>query len=158
GQFGPIQIMLNTGLGFAEHNGLKQSDGLYQYFVSNTSGETVIGPNTYFDYGLRIFDYDGDGRKDLLLRAGSIVYGDNAGWSIGDHVIVMRSQGGSFATATTWPSHVPQVQLNTPTYTDTGLVQIVDVNGDGLDDVIVPDNGSLFLYTHQGKKPDMLTK
>jgi RHS repeat-associated protein len=165
GAFDSLQIMLNTGRGFAEHKGLpKDNNGLYSYFVSKV-GEEVIGPNTDVDYGLRVFDYDGDGRADLLLRAGESIHGFVNGipqitqFNFGNHVVVARSLGDTFQPATTFPSTV-----NPSTYilgaggpSDTGLVQPVDVNGDGLDDFVLYDSGSLYLYTHPGNKPDTLT-
>ncbi len=64
-------------------------------------------------------------------------------------MLVMRSNSANFKSSINWPSEIAQ--------TDTGLVQPLDVNGDGLDDLVLYDNGSLLLYKHQGTKPDLLT-
>src|SRR5207253_1131222 len=79
--------------------------------------------------------------------------------NFGDHVIVMRSVGSTFTPARNLRSRIPSPIKFTDANTlrDSGLVQPLDMNGDGLDDLVLYDNGSLFLYTHKGKKPDMLT-
>lgn len=158
-----VYTFLNTGNGFAEHNGIIGSDGNPEYFVSDL-GEPTLGPITssFTDPGIRVFDFDGDGRGDIILRAGSYDKDNNGnltGITFGDHVLIMRSVGSTFVPVRGLASRIPSpIRFSDAnTLRDSGLIQPVDVNGDGLDDLVLYDNGSLFLYTHKGEKPDMLT-
>ncbi|HLZ07729.1 MAG TPA: VCBS repeat-containing protein, partial [Chloroflexota bacterium] len=129
--FGIAAAYFNTGNGFPD-------------FVSSGIGENVMGPAQAPFY---VFDYDADGRADLLFRASTITPDQVA---VSDHLVVMQSGGDVFRRAVGLPSQIKDA--------DIGLVQPLDVNGDGLDDLIAWDNGSLLLYKHKGKKPDLLTK
>src|SRR5262249_21154309 len=107
--------------------------------------------------GARVFDYDGDGRSDVLLRAGHVNL--PATFQFDAHLMVMRSNGETF---TLQPQQF-QSRVTTPVNAagpqpsrDSGLVQVVDINGDGLDDLLIFDAGTFNLYTHAGVKPDLL--
>jgi YD repeat-containing protein len=154
-----LWTFLNTGNGFVEHDGTFDATGSPNYF-SSVASEPTIGPNTFIDAGTRVFDYDGDGRSDILIRAGSFIADDSgSGILFGDHFLVLRSTGTTFSQAkVTWPSHIPTpIRIDDAfSLRDGGLVQVLDINGDGLDDLVIYDSGSLFLYKHAGKKPDQL--
>jgi RHS repeat-associated protein len=125
------------------------------------------------DPGLRVADFNGDGREDIISFASNFDSGVNGG-------IYQSTEAGS-----TNYSDTPAVLLiargnsfiaQGPT-TDTGRTilggapmgrgvganvfnRVLDVNGDGLPDLISRQRNSslgLHLYIHEGKKPDLLT-
>ena len=51
-----VSTFLNTGNGYSNN-------------IDSAVGSETIPPNNKIDSGIRVFDYDGDGRADLLLRA-----------------------------------------------------------------------------------------
>jgi RHS repeat-associated protein len=130
-----VATFLNTGNGYTD-------------YVPSNVGSSIVPTNLLVDAGFRVFDYDSDGRQDLLLRAST---GSSSNpLDPDDHIIVMRSNGSTLYPAINLPSQIVPG--------DQGLIEPLDVDGNGLDDFVVQDNGALLLYRRKGKKPDMLTK
>lgn len=81
----------------------------------------------------QVFDWNGDGKQDLLLR-------DARAWNLmlsgGDHLRPVQSLG------------LP--------HSSPGSTAVADVNGDGLDDLLTRASGQLRLRLSGGPRPDLL--
>ncbi|RKG98486.1 RHS repeat-associated core domain-containing protein, partial [Corallococcus carmarthensis] len=132
GEGGDIEIMMNTGNGFAA-----PVTQVLPAFAKLTSWE--------FDNGVRVLDFNHDGRQDLLLmgKRGT----DRT------HFVVMLSNGSTFGAGVRWDLPV-SADAETRHYQ---LSKIFDMNGDGLMDLTQPENGRLMVYRRDGQRPGMLT-
>ncbi|MFP2928327.1 RHS repeat-associated core domain-containing protein [Pyxidicoccus sp. 3LG] len=127
---GDLQVFINTGNGFAEP------------YAAGLSAGARLGAFTR-DNGIRVFDYNGDGRQDLLLM-------DDEGGHRGS-LMVLESDGEAFVPR---PLSIPVGQPSARGYT---LSQVLDANGDGLTDLAQVVNGSLRLYLRKGPPGGLLT-
>ncbi|RKH51520.1 hypothetical protein D7Y23_09855 [Corallococcus sp. AB050B] len=128
---GDIEIMMNTGNGFAAP--VAQVLPAYAKLSSWT-----------YDNGVRVLDYNHDGRQDLLLM-------DKKGADRA-HFVLLLSNGTSFE---------PQPLMGIPVSDEAGarrnqLSRVLDMNGDGLADFVQPVNGQLVLYRQDGQLPGLL--
>ncbi|MFB1484325.1 RHS repeat-associated core domain-containing protein [Corallococcus sp. RDP092CA] len=127
---GDIEVLVNTGNGFAP-----------PYLVDLPTGFEVGSFSK--DNGLRLFDFNNDGRQDLLLL-------DDAGGTR-SHPLVLQSTGTTFV-ATPLPFDIGQT-----TREGFKLSQVLDANGDGLPDFTQIINGSLHIYTRRGPPARLLS-
>ncbi|WP_426733429.1 RHS repeat-associated core domain-containing protein [Myxococcus faecalis] len=125
-----LEILMNTGNGFAEPVAVMLPPG------------GGLGSFTR-DNGIRVFDYNGDGRQDLLLM-------DRVG-NVRTELAVLESQGTGF---TMRPLSIPVGQVaSTRGYK---LSQLLDYDGDGLMDMAQVVDGSLRLYKRKGVQGGLL--
>ncbi|QSQ18773.1 VCBS repeat-containing protein [Pyxidicoccus parkwayensis] len=125
---GDIEVLVNTGNGFAA-----------PYLVSLPAGAKV-GAFTK-ENGIRVLDFNGDGRQDLLLM-------DNADGR--SQLVVLQSDGTGFV-----PRVLP-IPVGQATSRGYKLSQTLDFNGDGLTDLAQVVNGTLRLYKRKGQASGML--
>jgi RHS repeat-associated protein len=100
--------------------------------------------------GVRVLDFNGDGRQDLLLMVGAP---DPAEELSPNKLVVLLSNGRGFVPQTL------DVYAGEPS--GPGLYkqsQVLDVNGDGLADLAERRDGVLHVYTRNGGKPDLLAR
>lgn len=130
---GDIEIMMNTGNGFAAP--VAQA---LPAFAKLSSWES--------DNGVRVLDYNHDGRQDLLLMGKKGTDRTN--------FVLLLSNGINFD---------PQILSAFTVSADAGnlgnkLSQVFDMNGDGLADFTQPVNGHLLVYRRDGVMPGLLTR
>ncbi|NVJ00513.1 hypothetical protein HV824_20655 [Myxococcus sp. AM009] len=128
---GDVEVLINTGDGFAA-----------PYTITLPQG-AKLGAFTR-DNGIRVFDFNGDGRQDLLLM--------DDGDGSRSRVVVLESNGTSFVPRSL---DIPVGQATTRGYS---VSQILDVNGDGLMDLAQVVNGTLRIYRRRGPPSGLLTK
>jgi len=154
-----LNISINTGHGFSEP--VKWS--IPQPYASSP----IFDCNDRADRGMRIIDYNGDGRQDLLVMSGYVVPNTTGFRSL----FILESTGSgftpiSFPTPLSFPagqssgssSVIHTSSGSTVPLEDWKLSQVLDVNGDGLDDFVQVVNGTLHLYTRGGGKADTLMR
>lgn len=99
--------------------------------------------HTRGDGGWHLLDYDGDGRDDLFVSGP-----DGQGWR------VFRSLGGDSATIIDLSQNlIAGLSPAIPSYPGTNdQVQLADLNGDGLTDIVYPRDGAMLsrLMERQG--------
>jgi RHS repeat-associated protein len=127
---GDLAVQLNTGDGFAAPE------------LRTLPAIAKIGAWTR-DNGLRVGDFNSDGRQDLLLMDG---LGTDR-----TQLVVLESQGTTF---TARPLSIPVGRSTPRGYV---LSQTLDANGDGLPDLAQVVNGTLRLYTRRGHVPGLLS-
>jgi RHS repeat-associated protein len=183
----------HNGDGLADAIRLKQNDGQPALLINN--GDSFAAPQMSSsllhtiavgagavvrdmnDTGIRVMDYDGDGKDDLLLvdngavRDGTLT--SNSAPRTNFTVLVSRQEG-TFERRTVVsdlnPSGVP-IGLHAdgatpplPPLSGAALVhnyrltQVLDVNGDSLSDLVfVASDGKLHVMLRQSDKPDLLS-
>jgi RHS repeat-associated protein len=131
--------------------GYTDSGGMAHYgaWINNGSGwatSTIWTPPTIFiasgttDVGTRLADVNGDGLPDIIQA-----YEDGGGMS---HYAAYMNTGDGWATSTTSAWTSPVIFANNGV--DTGA-RIVDVNGDGLPDIIQANGSTTFAaYINNG--------
>jgi RHS repeat-associated protein len=158
----PVVTSLRTGQGylFLDLNGDGLLDVVWEGTISNSLPSVILNsgngffppvgqpfPNlAYFGNPVkRAMDLDLDGRKELIIRYDS-TFAPNP-------VIAVDWNGGTFAVP------VP-LAMGSICYKpeEAAVFEVLDVDGNGLDDIIMYNNGSLHLYVRKGKKPDLLTR
>ncbi|MBJ6764572.1 VCBS repeat-containing protein [Myxococcaceae bacterium JPH2] len=123
---GDVSVQINTGGGFAV--------GALQTLPADCKLPAFLGDN-----GVRVFDYNQDGREDLVLLGRR---GDDVGPQL---VKVLVSTGAGFTCRVlTIPQGEPA------TLGGYGLSQLLDFNGDGLRDLVQVVDGTLRLYLRKG--------
>jgi len=93
----------------------------------------------------RVIDYNLDGRKQLIIRYNSQFAPDPVlivGWNEGTFTSPVALPFGSIC-------YDPE---------EAAIFEVLDVDGNGLDDIIMYNNGTLHLYVRKGKKPDLMTR
>ncbi|RKH09905.1 hypothetical protein D7V97_15245 [Corallococcus sp. CA053C] len=128
---GDIEVLVNTGNGFA-----------VPYLVALPQGFRVGSFSK--DNGLRLFDFNNDGRQDLLLL-------DDAEGTR-SHPIVLQSTGAGFVATS-----LLAFPLGQTTREGFKLSQVLDANGDGLGDFTQMINGSLHVYMRRGPPARLLS-
>jgi len=126
---GDIEVLVNTGNGFAAP------------YPVTLPGEAKLGAFTR-ENGIRVLDFNADGRQDLLLM-------DNGGGAR-SQLVVLQSDGTGFV-----PRLLP-IPVGQVTSRGYKLSQVLDFNGDGLMDLAQVINGSLRLYKRKGQASGML--
>ncbi|MCX6757958.1 MAG: FG-GAP-like repeat-containing protein [Candidatus Nomurabacteria bacterium] len=166
----------STGLQLMDINGdglndLIRGNGQLNYiYLNNGSGwvyNTQLSnafPMSFFnnnnqDYGMRVADINGDGLLDVLCSNGINGYGSGCGQT--NPKIFLNTGDGWQDVSSTWTFPLNQYNIiynnfpvNTESFVDyynnpTGL-QILDVNGDGLNDLIRTGNPYKFIYINNG--------
>ncbi|WP_338263266.1 RHS repeat-associated core domain-containing protein [Corallococcus caeni] len=127
---GDLEVLVNTGDGFAPPVPIQLPVGFN------------LAPFTR-DNGIRVLDFDQDGRQDLLLMD------DGAGTR--GQVALLQSVGTGFATRFLG---VPVAQAGG---LGVNLSQLLDANGDGLMDLAQIVNGRLHVYLRKGPPAGLLT-
>lgn len=131
---------INTGSGFAPK---------HQVLV-NPADLPELSPSTVNDPGLRVCDITGDGRVDLVAP-----FDPDEGPT---DISVIYQQKGSLKQVTLLHD---DMLLDEPHYSSDGKntqheFRCMDVNYDGLDDLVMSRNRSLQFFIRTGGKPDML--
>jgi RHS repeat-associated protein len=157
---GTIYVSMNTGHGFTE----PQKDILPEPFASSP----IFTCNGQADRGLRVMDYNGDTRQDLLVMSGYEVPGTTGLKSL----FILQSNGHGFTpakfagefgilagkssgTSSIMKTHGGSGQTRLE---DWRFSELLDANGDGLEDFVqVSGDGNLHLYLRSGGKTDLLT-
>jgi RHS repeat-associated protein len=128
-----FRVSTNSAAGFEPPR--NQPPIVYPVVVSVTD---PTGP------AIRVMDFDGDERQDILVRM-------HTPQVVGDPVLLLRAQGEGLAQ----PQLLPfKNAWDRPE--DSEVIEVLDVNGDGLDDVVLYNGGTLDLYVRKGPKPDQL--
>jgi RHS repeat-associated protein len=121
-------VAINTGAGYTAELGILPGS------VSTDLQKTLV----------LVTDYDGDGRQDFLLAT--------PGTAKRQTMLVLRPTGD-------WlnPFEILDTRIPTSDKVNANLTTILDLNGDGQDDVLVtgPDIG-VHAYVRNGKPPDVL--
>jgi RHS repeat-associated protein len=105
--------------------------------TSNVLGAPVGTVVPYYSAPALAIDWDGDGRTDIV-EPGS---GTSPDWGVG------RSVGNTLSAWT-------DIGISTE---NTGVTQVADVNGDGLEDLIYAVSNTLKTRVHAGVAPDLVT-
>ncbi|MFB1483303.1 RHS repeat-associated core domain-containing protein [Corallococcus sp. RDP092CA] len=158
-----LMLSLNTGAGYLPPEHLDIPLGAMPSPVQVNEGR-------YIDNGVRIVDFNMDGKQDLLLMDSFVDtnYPNSVGRS---NVTVLESTGSGF---------VPRTLTNVPTGITTGsggtvelrlrpgtgfgyrLSRLLDIDGDGLTDLVqaeptdIPNEYRLKIYRRQGGRPDLM--
>ncbi|MCP3097667.1 FG-GAP-like repeat-containing protein [Myxococcus sp. K15C18031901] len=156
---GNLEISINTGNGFAPPVTQVMPEG------AEVSFGRLHPSHRLADVGVRVLDFNQDGRQDLLLTD----YG--YGVSTRTTHVVLESNGTGFNVRTLaipvgqlpGRGNVQSVSSDDPSkYSMKGsgwgmkLTQLLDANGDGLTDIIQMEGGQLVLYLRNGYKTDVL--
>jgi RHS repeat-associated protein len=164
------KISVNTGNGFRAFEKALGPPPILGVAFNATNEPTV-------DAGMRAADYNEDGVPDVILFGNRGGRDSSGGGSVvaleRSNVIVYQSNGsrlnyvpGPFARSadTTGFKGIPAqdssgTRLPWVEHRGYPLSQVLDVNGDGLADLLTwdPATGSLHLYKRDGKKADLLT-
>ena len=117
------------------------SFGMPSPFVMN-----LEQPPGQFTPSLRVFDWNQDGHATLLARTRTAV-------QLNDPMFVFRWDGAGFT-----PTQLPFTSswdLQFPAQFD--VFEVMDCDGNGLDDVVMFSNGQLRVFVREGNRADMLT-
>lgn len=162
--YGDLLISINTGNGFAPPI-FQNLDALHELSPSWIS-ETTRG----LDPGVRVLDFDHDGRQDLLLTDSGE---SNANGATRQNMWVLLARD----------DHFEPRELSVPVGQTTGgtasskpygygqrFSQLLDVNGDGFEDIVQVEgdpnitdyqqrewSGILRMYVRKGRHPDVMT-
>jgi RHS repeat-associated protein len=153
---------------FADVNGDGLADAIYGFnfsyldprsgslFINTGRGflgaatQSAINPLAIGTAPVRQIDWNLDGKADILQQ---IVYaGDPHAGGILEPAFSILSYAGGGALAQT--NLAPQVDMKDGF--PASALQVLDVNGDGLDDFVSFMKGSLHVFRHRGGKPDLL--
>ncbi len=131
-----LLISINSGNGFLPPSAWTiPSDLIGSSALSCSRWPTFTEPPT--DRGLRIIDFNSDGRHDLLLLSGT---------HPGGNLVVLLSHSNGFE-----PVYLPIANGQVVGQDDWRMSQVMDWNGDGLPD-IVQYNNNLRLFIHTGTR------
>ncbi|WP_426733189.1 RHS repeat-associated core domain-containing protein [Myxococcus faecalis] len=131
-----VTVYVNTGNGFLPGVTQEFPSGLHWIGYSEYSGN----PNT--DYGIRVGDFNRDGRQDFLV-ANSLT--TRTTW------LVQEGQADG-----TFKPRLLDVPLGDMAMDGFKLHRTLDVNGDGSTDIIQVENGELQVYVRNETRPDLL--
>jgi RHS repeat-associated protein len=102
--------------------------------------------------GVRVADLNGDGRQDLVLMAGIRLQG-TAGNPLGTRLVVLFSTGSGFTPR--------EIGIAASDQSGPGVwkqAQVLDINGDGLTDLVQRQASRLHVFMRTGKPPDLLER
>ena len=147
---------LNTGAGWIKANGMYKLPDLIAYYSHK--------PGLASDNGLRFVDLNGDGLLDIVC-ANYWNYGDRdkSAWINGYQIDPQTNTQWQVSDAYRPPVHIVNYRGGDDTYNGDNGVRFVDVNGDGLPDLIQAvrwgdkKNNSNKIWFNKAKKyPDYL--
>jgi RHS repeat-associated protein len=157
-------IMFNTGAGFRA-----PIDVPYVNVAAKLRLGNGTQPRDVNDPGIRIFDYDGDGKQDLVMvdngmlrdsSAGSTVTARSEVWVISAHNGFQRERRIPITGLSTFVPIGLSADGNYPpglSLLDNWKVSdVMDYDGDGQPDLVQNQSDGLHVYIHDGKKPDLL--
>jgi RHS repeat-associated protein len=158
GQLTP-DLIINSGNDFAPPRPL--------FELIESSANIQMGPGTAWadliDPGVRVLDFDGDGREDLLLVDDGVARDSTvaSGPTRGTLQVLLSRDGGFEPRSLTIPVGLPAdgpVDPASPQVHNYKQSQLLDANGDGLLDLvqISAADQRLHLYLRQGGKRDLL--
>jgi len=159
---GGLRVAINSGRDFLTPFAvpLPATLKIGRSWIGGGNGNEAIDP------GIRMVDFDGDGRSDVLLL------GDGCATGVATQTLpfiltaVARQANPPAFVNDYWIATEPPAlaDINSPNPAPYGFCsrsfrksQILDINGDGQSDFVQVENAQLVLYIHKGKKPDMLT-
>ncbi|MFY2560891.1 RHS repeat-associated core domain-containing protein [Corallococcus terminator] len=160
---GSLMISINTGNGFSPPVTQTLPPG------AQVSFSRIHPQHRFTDTGVRVMDFNLDGKQDLLLTDSS--YGVDPGPATRLHHVVLESNGTGFTVRNlaipvgqpTGRGNLQSVSADDPamySYKGSGwgmkFTQLLDANGDGLTDIIQMEGGQFVLYLRNAYKPDVL--
>ncbi|WP_329481564.1 hypothetical protein OG555_05375 [Kribbella sp. NBC_01484] len=103
-------------------------------------------PPSNFLPALRVFDWNQDGHATVLARTRTVA-------ELNDPMFVLRWEGSGFSQVqlpftSSWDQRVPE---------QFDVFEVMDYDGNGLDDVVMASDGQLRVFVREGSKADMLT-
>ena len=148
---GNRKVFLNTPQGFLYDAGY--SNSLPDIYMTSSSGQ---------DMGTRFADLNGDGLPDIIQLYGGGMYGLYGG---GSHQVVYLNTGKSFSYSESFTNSLPAGKFfsygqyqpgdeDHATFVPDNGIRLVDVNGDGLIDLVETlntTNGNPHIYLNTGK-------
>lgn len=148
-------VAMNTGHGFMP------------YVQWHTPLDAQISPSVLaspIDNGVRVADFDGDGRQDLLLLddgSANLNLGSSCAACLRVHPKLLKPRGAGFAVEDLTDIPLGQNTGNGGDQYGRGwrLSQVLDFNGDGLPDVAEvgnPASSYLHIYVQNDVRPDLL--
>ncbi len=169
---GGIRVAINDGLDFLPPVAVSSGtagvvDGIVTIAQPVAVGQSVNGSagQDVIDPGIRVMDYDLDGRADILLLGDGCVKGTSQ--LAQPSVYVSEISGTHFVSPQTLPTDGGSLSVfGESVFTPSAggncnrsfvKSQVLDVNGDGLSDFSQIENGSLVYYVHDGARPNLLT-
>jgi RHS repeat-associated protein len=153
-------LIINSGNGFARPSARTELTG--------TTGNIKLGTQTSWwdltDPGVRVLDFDGDGRQDIMLVDNGVARNSGSpGAATRSSVAVLLSRPTGFVVKNLAIPIGREAEGGTPPSSSSvhnyKQSVLLDVNGDNLMDLVqisAADN-SLHLYRRQGRPRDMLT-
>ena len=138
---------INTGNGFKA----EPWDVSATLFNISDSGPTDSCVRTAPVREKQVFDYDGDGRQDIVLFNNPLDFPGPVWGCCNDNLKVLRSTGSGFTLV---DLGIRAGQASAYGRTLSGLF---DINGDGLRDLYQVEEGRLYVYLREGQPPDLLT-
>jgi hypothetical protein len=174
-----FRVVINSGRDFLKptHISVSPFSGsptqMGQSLTAIYEGDYSILPDNVAvrDPGLRSIDFDLDGREDLIQLGNACgAVSNSTGYYDRGAVTVLQAAGGSslFSYSTLAQTDDGNaIPIGDEAYhwpAGTGVCgggfsnsQIADVNGDGLADIVQPENGEIVVYTRVGMAPGLLT-
>ncbi|QDF03898.1 hypothetical protein BHS04_11890 [Myxococcus xanthus] len=133
-----LTIFINTGNGFLPGRSIELTSPLH--YLGRTGYSTDPGT----DYGIRVGEFNGDGRPDFFVANSTT---SRTTW------LVLESQANGDLTP-----RLLNVPLGDLAVDGFKLHQVLDVNGDGMTDILQVEDGTLHLYVQSRGKPDLLER
>lgn len=162
----PDALQLASGMSgprLAENSGAGFKEAVLQPLP--TDANVQMGTSAQWthltDPGVRVMDYDGDGRDDLLLVDDGRVRSGSTSAATRSRMKVLLSRNGGFVKQDV-PIDIGQPAngadaLPSGAASNWLLTQTLDMNGDGLKEIAVVRAGLLEIWKRNGKARDMLT-
>jgi RHS repeat-associated protein len=163
-------LIINNGRGFGTPTAATDFQG---HAVASVGGGADY--RDMIDPGIRVLDFDGDGKQDILLVDNGVVRDSSAplpATAPRTSMMVLVSQGSGFVAkdlgvAIGAPADGPLKSASAASCVGTACdravhnyrqTQVLDMNGDGLADIIkIALDGTLHAIINQATRPDVLT-
>jgi RHS repeat-associated protein len=181
---GDVRIAYNTGRDFMPPVAVRLGllgDGQTNTLVNQSMDQLDDNKGTAVDPGLRIVDFDSNGRADLLFMGNGCFNDGNAktidGQSISPVprsnplVVLLDGSANNFASLAFAPhtsdgvaiplgasSHDSNTKITGGCGGGYSASQVLDINGDGLPDMLQVENNTIVVYVRRGTKPGLLQK
>lgn len=156
-QLNRIHVRLNAG-----------NRGFLPVVVTDLPPAVAIGAGwtSRVEAGVRVMDYNLDGREDLLLVDNGVRPGASGmpATATRSHLVALISNGTGGVVAETLPIAIgdPADGYSSPppldNYHGYRTTQVLDANGDGLSDILLVRDGVLHLYLRRSVEPDVITR